>query len=84
MEIRCFIKPALDLSPVRQHMFAAFSSTRPNNPNDLTQLKYSQRLAAIDTTNAKLIKHILVRLGTNLKVDKNLLSFHCFGLSIFL
>lgn len=49
---------ALDLSTVRLRMFAPFSSTRPNNPNDLTELKYPQRLAAIDTANAKLITHI--------------------------
>lgn len=51
MEIRCFIKLALDLSAVRPHMFTALSSTGQNTPNNLRKLKYSQRLAAIDTTN---------------------------------
>lgn len=55
MEIRRFIKLPLDLSAVRLHMFAALSSTRPKNPNNPWKLKFSQRLAAIGTTNAKLI-----------------------------
>lgn len=84
MEMRRFIRPALELSPVRQHVFATFSSTRPNNPNNLSKLNYSQRLPAIDTTNAKLTTHILVRHWTNLKLDKNFSFFHCLGLSIYL
>lgn len=84
MEIRGFIKPALDPATVRLHMFATFSSTRLNNPNNPMQLKYSQRRAAIGTTNAKLITHILLRHGTNLKLDKKLLFFQCLVLSILL
>lgn len=57
MEMRCFIKLALDLSAVGLHMFTALSHTRLNNPNNLGKLKYSQRLAAIETTNATLITY---------------------------
>lgn len=53
MEMRCFVKLALDLSTVRLPVFAALSSTGPNNPINLKTPKYSQGLAAIDTTNAK-------------------------------
>lgn len=79
MEIRCFIKLALDLSAVGLHMFTALSSTRQNN---LGKLKYSQRLAAIETTNATLITYTCYYVIGHTSLDKNFLCSPCSTFSI--